>query len=178
MARVVRVPVKRLTPEAAEGFGRVIRSLDEIEPIIRKGEMVKERMEVRRQGDELYFKNYAVDDEGVVAKLVGGAAHVSYVNFHRDATQAFIGASRKPTVFLLAKPTKNPRPEDFVGFYSDGSLGMSMFPDVWHTSPLPVEGSQEYENTQGNQYHHATVGHDFSPEGVVLEVPLEEPKER
>ena len=71
MARVVRVPVKRLTPEAAEGFGRVIRSLDEIEPIIRKGEMVKERMEVRRQGDELYFKNYAVDDEGVVAKLVG-----------------------------------------------------------------------------------------------------------
>ena len=51
--------------------------------------MVKERMEVRRQGDELYFKNHAVDDEGVVAKLVDGAARISYVNFHGDATQAF-----------------------------------------------------------------------------------------
>ncbi len=177
MARIVRVPVKRLTPEAAEGFGKVIRSLDEIEPVIREGEMVKERMEVRHQGDELYFKNHAVADEGVVGKLVGGAAHVSYVNCHGDATQAFIGADRRPTVFLLAKPTKNPRPEDFVGFYSDGSLGMSMFPDVWHTSPLPVEGSQEYENTQGNQYHQATEGHDFGPEDVMLEVPLEEPQD-
>ena len=178
MARVIRVPVGRLTAEAAEGFGMVIRSLDDIEPVIRKGAMVKERMEVRRQGDELYFKNHAVDDEGVVGKLVDGAAHISFVNCHGDATQAFIGADRKPTVFLLAKPSENPRPEDFVGFYSDGSLGMSMFPDVWHTSPLPVEGSQEYENTQGNQYHHATLGRDFSSEGVVLEVALEEPQDQ
>jgi len=174
----VRVPAKRLAPEAAKGFGKVIRSLDEIEPIIRKGEMVKEeRMEVRRQGDELYFRNYAVNDEGVVAKLVGGAARLSHFNFHADATQAFIGADRKPTVFVLAKPTKTPRPEDFVGFYSDGSMGMSMFPDVWHTSPLPVEGSQDYENTQGSQYHRATVDYDFAPEDVVLEVQLKEPLE-
>ena len=62
-----------------------------------------------------------------------------------------------------------------MAFYFDGSLGMSMLPDVWHTSPLPVEGSQSYENTQGNGYHHATVGHDFRDDGVVLEVLLAAP---
>ena len=122
-------------------------------------------------------KNHAVNDEGIVGKLVPGTARVSHFNFHADATQAFIGADRKPTVFVLAKPTKNPRPEDFVGFYSDGALGMSLFPDVWHTSRLPVEGSQEYENTQGNQYREATVDYDFCQEGVALEVALEEPQE-
>ena len=149
MTRVVRVPLKQLTPENVEGFGEVIRSLDEVEPVVREGEMVTERMEMLRKGDELYFANLAVGDEGVVATLVEGAAHVSHVNFHSDATQAFIGADRKPTVFLLAKPTNNLRPEDFVAFYSDGSLGMSMLPDVWHTSPLPVEGSQSYEKHAG-----------------------------
>ena len=176
MTRVVHVPLKQLTPENVEGFGEVIRSLDEVEPVVREGEMVTERMEMLRKGDELYFANLAVGDEGVVATLVEGAAHVSEVNFHSDATQAFIGADRKPTVFLLAKPTNNLRPENFVAFYSDGSLGMSMLPDVWHTSPLPVEGNQSYENTQGNGYHHATVGHDFLDEDVVLEVPLHAPE--
>lgn len=176
MPRVVCVPLKQLTPENAEGFGEVIGSLDEVQPVVREGEMVQERMEMRRRDDELYFTNHAVGDEGVVATVVDGAARVSHVNFHADATQAFIGADRRPTVFLLAKPTENLRPEDFVAFYSDGSVGMSMFPDVWHTSPLPVEGSQSYENMQGNGYHHATVAHDFLDDDVVLEVPLRAPE--
>ncbi len=38
-----------------------------------------------------YFRNHAVNDEGIVAKLVAGAARLSHFNFHADATQAFIG---------------------------------------------------------------------------------------
>ena len=175
MAQVVRVPVKHLREEDVEGFGEVIRDLDDVRPVIREGEMVRERMEMERRDDGLYFTNHAIGDEGVVATVVDGAARVSFVNYNGDATQAFIGADRLPTIFLLAKPTDSPRPEDFVAFYFDGSLGMSMLPDVWHTSPLPVEGSQSYENTQGNGYHHATVGHDFRDDGVVLEVLLAAP---
>jgi hypothetical protein len=75
-----------------------------------------------------------------------------------------------------ATPITRTCPEDFVAFYSDGSVGVSMFPDVWHTSPLPVDGSQSYENMQGNGYHHATVEHDFLDDDVVLEVPLRAPE--
>ncbi len=178
MARVVRVPLQRLIPENVEGFGEVICDLDDVRPVIREGEMVCDHMEMVRRGDELYFTNLAVGEEGVVATVVDGAARVSHVNYHSDATQAFIGAERRPTIFLLAKPTDDPQPEDFVAFYSDGSVGMSMLPDVWHTSPLPVEGSQLYENTQGNGYHHATVEHEFLDHGVVLEVPLQAPEEQ
>jgi ureidoglycolate hydrolase len=175
MSRVVRVPVKRLTSEDARHVGQVIRSLDEIRPVVRRGRMVIERIEVIRTGDTLYFKNHAVGDEGPVARIVGGSAHVTHVNFHSDASQAFIGRRREPTVFLVAPPATRPRPEDFVAFYSDGSLGLCMFPDVWHTTPLPIAGSQEYENTQGDQYHTATTDHDFAQDGILLDVSLREP---
>ena len=178
MTRVVRIPLKQLTPKNVEGFGAVIRYLDDVCPVIREGEMVQDRMEMVRRGDELYFTNHAIGDEGVVATIVDGSAHVSHVNYHSDATQAFIGADHRPTIFLLAKPTDSLQPEDFVAFYSDGSLGVSMLPDVWHTSPLPVDGSQSYENTQGSGYHHATVEHEFRDQGVVLEVPLRMPEEQ
>ena len=175
MVTVINVPLKLLVPENVEGYGEVISSLEDVRPVVREGEMVKERMEMVRIGNELYFTNHAVGDDGIVATLVDSSARGSQVNYHGDATQAFIGADRKPTVFLLAKPTKNPCAEDFVAFYSNGSVGMSMLPDVWHTSPLPVEGNQVYENTQGNRSHHATVAHEFLDTGVVLEVPLRAP---
>ncbi len=178
MTRVVRVPLRRLVPENVEGFGEVIRDLDDVCPVVREGEMVCDRMEMVRRDDEIYSTNLAVGDEGVVATVVDGAARVSHVNYHGDATQAFIAADRRPTIFLLAKPTDDLQPEDFVAFYSDGSVGMSMLPDVWHTSPLPVEGSQSYENTQGNGYHHATVEHEFLDQGVVLAVPLQAPEDQ
>jgi len=175
MTQLVRVPLKRLTPEAVRDIGHVIRGLDESRPVVHRGRMVVERIQVTRREDQLHFKNHAVGDEGPVATIVGGFAHVSHVNFHSDASQAFISKSREATVFLVAPPSARPRPEDFIAFYSDGSVGLCMFPNVWHTTPLPIQGSQEYENTQGADYHACTVDHDFAADGVMLEVPLSEP---
>src|SRR5262245_4022229 len=173
--RVVRVPLRRLTPESALSVGQVIRHLDEARPIVRRGRMVVERIEVTRREGQLHFQNHAIGDAGPVATLENGCARVSHVNFHGDASQAFIGRRREATVFLVAPPATLPRPEDFIAFYSDGSMGLCMYPDVWHTTPLPLQGSQEYENTQGSEYHTSTVDHDFADDGVVLEVPLREP---
>lgn len=175
MTRLVRVPLKWLTPEAARDVGQVIRCLDEIRPVVRRGRMVVERIEVTRRDDQLHFENHAVGDAGPVATIAGGCALVSHVNFHSDASQAFIGKRREATVFLVAPPAARPRPEDFVAFYSDGSVGLCMSPDVWHTTPLPVLGSQEYENSQGAEYHSSTTDYDFARDGVLLEVPLQEP---
>ncbi|HET7235853.1 MAG TPA: ureidoglycolate lyase [Actinomycetota bacterium] len=173
---MIRVPLKRLTAESASGIGQVIRHLDEARPALRRGRMVVERIEVTRRGDRLHFQNHAVGDSGPVATLVDGCARVSHVNFHSDASQAFISRRREATVFLVAPPAERARAEDFVALYSDGSLGLCMLPDVWHTTPLPVTGSQEYDNTQGDQYHSSTVDHDFAQDDVVLEVPLREPE--
>ncbi len=51
MTRLVRVPLKWLTPEAARDVGQVIRCLDEIRPVVRRGRMVVERIEVTRRDD-------------------------------------------------------------------------------------------------------------------------------
>jgi hypothetical protein len=175
MTRLVRVPLRWLMPHDAREVGQVIASLDEIRPVVRHGRMVVERIEVTRRDNELHFRNHAVGDAGPVATIANGCALVGHVNFHSDASQAFIGKRREATVFLVAPPALRPRPEDFVAFYSDGSSGLCMFPDVWHTTPLPVQGSQEYENTQGAEYHSSTTDYDFARDGVLLEVPLREP---
>ena len=50
MTRLVRVPVRWLTPHDARDVGQVIASLDEIRPVVRHGRMVVERIEVTVQG--------------------------------------------------------------------------------------------------------------------------------
>ena len=97
MAQVVRVPVKQLREEDVEGFGEVIRDLDDVRPVIREGEMVRERMEMERRDDGLYFTNHAIGDEGVVATVVDGAARVSFVNYHGDARRSSVPTAYPPS---------------------------------------------------------------------------------
>ena len=76
-----------------------------------------------------------------------------------------------PFVAVLAKPTDDVRPEDFVAFQCDGSFGIQIFPEVWHQPAAPIGQRMTIDNKQGRV--HACVDFNALTEfGCYLEVPL------
>jgi ureidoglycolate lyase len=72
---------------------------------------------------------------------------------------------------VLAKPTDDVKPEDFVAFYCDGSFGIQILPEVWHQPGAPIGPRMTIDNKQGRV--HACVDFNALTEfGCYLEVPL------
>jgi ureidoglycolate lyase/seryl-tRNA synthetase len=77
-----------------------------------------------------------------------------------------------PFVMLMAKPSDDVQPSDFVAFHSDGSLGFHVDAGVWHQAALTAADADVFDNKQGAV--HACVLCDFPDEfGVYLSVPLD-----
>jgi hypothetical protein len=197
------VPIKLLTPETAKGLGTVYTHFEEAQVELRPwlvrgrrglhpgtgyGHVVEGPFEIFWKGEVMYSRNNAIGRDDVLGWLADpGAARddvpvpperphilVGFVNYHDDGGQAFGPRNRVPTVYLVAPPSEDPRPEDFVALYTDGSLGLSMHAGVWHTAPLPLGHSEVYDNKQGSI--HATVDCDFLLEqNLLLKVPLRAP---
>jgi hypothetical protein len=64
------------------------------------------------------------------------------------------------------------KPEDFVAFWSDGTHGIYLHPNIWHEGPFPTaETGGRYFDKQGKV--HARISCDIAREfGVLLGVPL------
>lgn len=96
-------------------------------------------------------------------------------NYHPDGEQLFFPKG-KPFVLLLALPSDDIKPEDFVAFYGDGSLGVCIKPNIWHQPPFPVGPDAEFDGKQGAV--HGCVSVDFVKEfNTLIKVPLQLPKE-
>lgn len=199
-SRIVDVPLRTLSAENAKGLGKVFRSFDRAEIKLRQwpaqdsrpispgtgyGGIIEGSFEVYWKGEVLKAKNNAVGRsytlgwlkeprlarEDITAPPDRPSILVSFFNYHPDGGQAFISRNQLPTVFLVAPPGDNVRPEDFVALYSDGTLGLSLFPGVWHQAPFPLSERDIYDNKQGSV--HACVDLDFLiEEELLLSVPL------
>jgi hypothetical protein len=191
------VPLVPLSRSAAKGLGTLISSIDEAEIRQRRwhpsgrrpvtsggyGDTVEGPFDIYWQGEMMFSQNNAVGRADLLGWSVDPSEArddreapdrsrllVDEVNYHDDGGQAFIAPS-VPTVFLLAPPGDDVKPDDFVAFYSDGTYGMNMDPGVWHTAPLPLAERATYDNKQGSI--HATVALWAREEwGLLLDVPL------
>ena len=97
--------------------------------------------------------------------------YIYQANYHPDGGQIWCPREGIPFVAVLAKPTDDVRPEDFVAFYCDGSFGIQILPEVWHQPAAPIGPRMTIDNKQGRV--HACVDFDSLAEfGCYLEAPL------
>jgi hypothetical protein len=142
-------------------------------------------------GDVLYGRNNAVQDTAInhyllgwsrpPAEAVDGTASIErkhvllwHANYHPDGGQLFYPLDGQPFVLPLALPGDDVKPENFVGFYCDGSFGVYIHPGIWHEGVFPVTDAGRFFDKQGKV--HARISCDFAREfGCYLAVPLHLP---
>jgi ureidoglycolate hydrolase len=134
------------------------------------------------QGNHLIGRNEAVGGHYVIGfrdppdqvkpgRLSTDRVLLWHCNYHPDGGQFFFPLDGAPFVVPVAPPGDNVKPEDFVAFWSDGSFGIYIHPDIWHEGPFPVGQSGRFHDKQGKV--HARVSCDIAREfGVLLVVPL------
>lgn len=199
-ARAVRARWVVATDASLAGYGRLVDDFAGAEvtivpwpvlgtrPLVPgtgvEGGAVEDRFVMERRGQVQYAMNYAVGRSYVTgwfedppfaseARPPSDATrlYTHEANYHPDGGQIFFPEQRAPFVALLARPTDDVRPEDFIAFYFDGSRGVHIDPGVWHQPVFPLGASARFANRQGRV--HACVSVDFVREfGVYVEVPL------
>ncbi|MEA5469994.1 ureidoglycolate lyase [Spirulina sp. 06S082] len=191
------VPLKPLNPENARGLGIVFTEIAEVQielckwptsgkrPLIAKGgygTVIEEEFTIYRKGSTLFSAGHQNARGGATGKIISKPNSntpyilVNWLSAHLDAGEAFIPKNGEPSIFLVAPPQEDVKPEDFVALYSDGTLGISMHPGVWHTTPLSLcEREIVYQRKQGSIY--ATVDCFLSKEhNACLKIPLGQPE--
>jgi len=201
---IVDVPLRLATPEALEGFGRIVTSFDQADVDIvtwpaqgwrpvepgtgNQGGVTSGEFEVYRAGHMLHARNHAVDGHYVTGWFADPATAsvqsldvdhsrvlVREANYHPDGGQVFCPRERQAFIALLALPGDDITPHDFVAFYCDGSFGVHINPNVWHQPLFPLSERIVFDDKQGRI--HACIACDFVKEfGCYLSVPLQESK--
>jgi ureidoglycolate lyase len=97
-------------------------------------------------------------------------------NYHPDGGQLIWPTAGQSFVVPLARPGDDVTPDDFVGFWCDGSRGLYIRPNVWHGPFAPHDDEATFLDRQGRV--HARVSVDFPKEfGCYLAVSLGRPAE-
>jgi ureidoglycolate lyase len=195
---LIDVPLVRATEETIKGYGCIARDQNfpiEIVPWPLKGKRQLDEGTGNEGGtsegifacqwrdNELVGRNEAVGGHYVIGfrerpeqaragvALSGGRVLLWHCNHHPDGGQLFFPIDGKPFVVPVAKPSEDPKPEDFVALWSDGSFGIYIHPEVWHEGVFPTAPSGRFFDKQGKV--HARVSCDLANElGVLLNVPL------
>jgi len=122
-----------LTEENFSPFGYIVRDFAYVAPKLVIGEVVRNRMRVRR------------------------VKEVEWVSAHYDGEQIIFPCEPVPTIFVVAPPSERPSLKNFRAFLSEGEIGICLALGVWHTPPIPVDREHAlYENAQGSQWHDHT----------------------
>jgi len=197
--RIHEVPLLRATGQTLKGFGEVVhdpkahkveivpwpvkgwRKLDDNTG--NEGGTTEGVFACAWQGNELVGHNEAVGGHYVLGfrepphaarpgvALADDRVLLWHCNYHPDGGQFFWPIDGKPFVVPAAPPGDDVKPDDFVAFWSDGSFGIYLHPDVWHEGPFPVEPSGRFFDKQGKV--HGRISCDLAREfGVLLGVPL------
>jgi hypothetical protein len=197
--RRVTMPVVDASPEALEGYGRLVADPDQCpieivrwpargaRPVDRdsgdQGGTTEGIFVSEWRGDILYGRNEAVDGRYVLgyAQLPEDARTdhsqaprrvlLWHANYHPDGGQLFFPLERRPFYVPLALPRDDVAPEQFVCFRFDGSEGLYIHPDIWHEGVLGLRGTQRFFDRQGKV--HARVSVDFAREfACLMEAPI------
>lgn len=197
--RIVDVPLVRATEKSLKGFGEIVRDPKthkvQIVPWPLKGHRKLDPGTGDEGGttegifacawkdNELLGSNEAVGGNYVLGyrdppamvregvRLSEGRVLLWHCNYHPDGGQFFWPLDGKPFVVPVGPPGEDPRPDEFVAFWSDGSFGIYLHPDIWHEGPFPTATSGRFFDKQGKV--HGRVSCDLPVEyGVLLGVPL------
>jgi ureidoglycolate lyase len=187
------------TPQALEGYGRLVDDPDECSvEIVRwpaggrrpidadtgdQGGTTEGMFVSEWQGDILYGRNEAVGGHYILAYGVAPESartdhtHAPcrmllwHANYHPDGGQLFFPLDRRPFYVPLALPGDDVTPQSFVCFRFDGRQGLYIHPNIWHDGVLSLTGAQRFFDRQGAV--HARVSVDFAREfGCLLEMPI------
>ncbi len=148
--RVLQVPVEPLTESSFAPFGCIVKEFHAAVPRLLVGEVVRNRMRVRR------------------------VSVIEWLSAHYDGEQIIVPCQATPTVFVVALPTPQPVPEAVRAFLSEGNEGVCLAMGVWHAFPIPVTVDHAlYDNAQGSQWHKHTVEvHLPTQYGCLLQIAL------
>lgn len=197
------VPLLNVTDDAFQSFGRLVTDFDTEQVIIQtwpapgwrpveagtgnEGGITSGLFEFQRRGGVMIGRNHAVDGHYITGWFTDPATatvnddDVDYsrvlvreANYHPDGGQVFHPAEGTPFVILVAPAGDDVRPEDFVAFYSDGSFGVQIHPNIWHQPIFPLATQANFMGKQGKV--HACVACDMVQEfDCYLSVPLRAP---
>ena len=172
MWEIVKVKVEPLEPEAFAPFGHIIRTFEERQPDVAKGGLTANAYPVTAglgDGPKDGSGWYEANEDRVPISEGLGRAHFA---FHTDAGQSFFPSKHSPTVYLVGPVQETLPAEDVRAFYTDGSLGVCLHLQVWHTMPICVEGDDVYQTMRGDQDYQAhSVEVDFDLEQGLTIVP-------
>ena len=140
------------------------------------------------RGDVLYGRNTAVGGHYILGygtdPAIADDQHANdpmelllwHANYHPDGGQLFYPLDHQPFVVPLALPGDDITPQDFIGFWFDGSQGLYIHPNIWHEGVFAIHGQQRFFDKQGAV--HARISVDFAREfGCLLCVPLQQATE-
>jgi L-rhamnose mutarotase len=163
MWKPFKVKVEALTPESFAPFGQVIGRYEERKPEVRKGGYTENAYTVTA--------GLPPDADPKKVSLIGGRQRAHFA-FHTDAGQSFYPSRHCPTVFLVAPVQPKIEAKDLRAFYSDGSAGVCLGIEVWHTMPICIAGEEVYQTTRGDQDYKAhSVEIDFDLEqGLAIDL--------
>lgn len=201
--KIVDLPLVEATPETLKGYGCLVDDPNDFEVEIRtwpqpgwrtidpgtgnEGGTTEGIFEFWWQGEVLYGRNHAVDDQYLLgwskppeeaSEEAGDAVPdqvlLWHVNYHPDGGQLFFPQDGTPFVTPLALPGDDVKPEDFTVFWFDGSKGLYIHPDIWHEGVFPIARRASFQDRQGKV--HARISCDLAAEfGCYLRVPLRRP---
>lgn len=200
-ARVHRLPLVPASPESLAGFGEIVTDFASakvalapwplkgwraMSPGVSGNEAgeVEGAFSMWAEGELLFGRNEAVGRAYIIGWYADPAdasrarepatrdrLYICQANYHPDGGQVWYPREGIPFVAVLARPTDDVRPEDFVAFHCDGSFGIQILPEVWHQPAAPIGARMTIDNKQGRV--HACVDFDSLAEfGCYLEVPL------
>ena len=161
MLQIVKVKVEELTLEAFAPFGQVISTFAEAKPEVRVGSLVEGAYEVTSRIPDPLPEELSLTEGRLRAHFA----------CHDDAGQSFYPSRHCPSVFFVAPVQKTIEPEDLRAFYSDGSLGICMAPEIWHTMPICLKGDEVFLTARGDQDYqaHSLDVHFDEDRGLALE---------
>ena len=99
--------------------------------------------------------------------------HLWHVNHHPDGGQLFASLDGRPFLVPAIPAGDDPDLDRAVVIRSDGTVGVCLWPGVWHDGVYPASGDGAYLTRQGRV--HARISCDLAEEfGCLLRFPLGE----
>lgn len=197
---IVRAPIVIATNETLSGYGHLVDDPSNCKIEIstwpaagwrpidagtgNEGGWIEGEFRCQWRGDVLYGVNEAVNGDYVLGFSVdpqkASTERLSqprkqvllwHMNYHPDGGQMFFPIEKNPFIVPAALPGDDLKPENIIVFWSDGTQGIYIHPNIWHEGVFPVEDQQRFHDRQGRV--HARVSCDLGEEfGVYVAAPL------
>tara|TARA_B100001964_G_scaffold214865_1_gene252779 strand:- start:891 stop:1517 length:627 start_codon:yes stop_codon:yes gene_type:complete len=181
------VPIIKATPENFKNYGYFVHNYFSEKVIIKQwphtgwrkvadgtgygGGTVEGNFSYTLDGKYMKATNDAVGGYYIIGILNENSILTREANYHPDGGQIFFPFKSGPFILLLALPGDNIKMDDFVGFYFKGSVGVQIFPGVWHQPAFPINGEATFVTKQG-AVHACVVVDTVNEFNSWLEIPL------